>query len=686
VRREGARGRLQGAGCRVQGVGKIMARNQSREIDRRAWICLSVVLLMSFLEATGALACKDFDKASNSRWRTEIRDGVSWLITPCGDPFFSIGINVLTGGADERYVKGRTWYSWATFYPNFDMWLLATRVRLRDWGFNSAGGWSLPMEASRLPTTPNLELGRNSTFHWFDPFHPETESRMRAMAHELVKPYRGNPRRIGYYSDNEVGWWNGALFVYYIQKPATSHTKQKLVDMLRDHYKDDWSWFSRDFEVSRGIRSFDDLARTGGTTAMIRPGGEGIQAVRKWTKVIAGHYYRLVHDALRNADPDALVLGDRLPIYYDPMAVRAMAPYVDVISTNYNVDSPDGWIAHYFFDGLRQLTGDKPVLISEWFFAAQENRTGNRNNGHLMTVQTQAERARGAETAIRRFATEPRIVGLHWFMYWDHPKGGRMDGEDYNFGLVDIDDRPYEELTEALSRANRDAVKTHRAVPVTDPKPSEGTLLIPKAAIDPRDKHLGDWPKERALLPPLVASLDEVPFGEFYLAWDDRGINLAMIAMDYQDAELMAYEGDYPIDEAFRVHWGVDVGKGGRQFTLYVIPPSRDEDVGKDAYKMYARLCAKGEGAACEPVPGSVTTYFGSDQPRIVVELSLPWQAMGLEAPPTDGQLRMEIAATAFHRSRWMSLSGLPPEQAMRDRGSWRQANLQPKRSLPGAE
>ena len=34
------------------------------------------------------------------------------------------------------------------------------------------------------------------------------------------------------------------------------------------------------------------------------------------------------------------------------------------------------------------------------------------------------------------------------------PKGGRPDGEDYNFGLVDIDDRPYEALVDAFSRVN----------------------------------------------------------------------------------------------------------------------------------------------------------------------------------------------------------------------------------------
>ena len=37
-----------------------------------------------------------------------------------------------------------------------------------------------------------------------------------------------------------------------------------------------------------------------------------------------------------------------------------------------------------------------------------------------MTVQTQAERARG-RAAAQEFARLPQLVGLHWFQYYDHP-------------------------------------------------------------------------------------------------------------------------------------------------------------------------------------------------------------------------------------------------------------------------
>jgi len=233
---------------------------------------------------------------------------------------------------------------------------------------------------------------------------------------------------------------------FYSAKPANSFTKQRWVELVSRHYTGDWSRFAADFLPPAGVASWEALLATTERTRM-RPGGAGINVVREWTGIVADHYYTLAERAIRAADPDALYFGDRLPIYYDPAAVRAMAPHVDAIAANYNVDSGDGWIADYFFDGLRRLSGGKPVLISEWFFAACENRTGNRNNGHLMTVATQNERGIGAAAATLNFAAIPEIVGAHWFQYYDHPKGGRPDGEDYDFGLVDINDRPYQRLT-----------------------------------------------------------------------------------------------------------------------------------------------------------------------------------------------------------------------------------------------
>jgi hypothetical protein len=532
-----------------------------------------------------------------------------------------------------------------------------------------AGASSLPPDVLALPVIPDLELGRTARFHWVDPFDPATDERMFAAARRLVAPYKGSPFRIGYFSDNEVGWWNGALFAFYLKQAATNHTKQRLVALLRETYGDDWNRFTRDFVPPPGVASFADLLAHE-AIPYLRPGGDGIQVVRRWTGLVAERYYHLAHDALRAADPEALLFGDRLPIYYDPAAVRAMAPWVDAIATNYNVDSPDGWIARYYFDGLRRLSGGRPVLVSEWFFAANENRTGNRNNGHLMTVATQAERARGAAAAAVRFARTPAIIGAHWFQYYDHPRGGREDGEDYDFGLVDIDDRPYAELVGALGRVNARVAEIHRAARAARPPRAE----LPWAAIDPDDRSLADWPKERALVA-LRAPAPEVPFGDLYVAWSRAGLSLATIAMDYHAPDLLPADADLPLEECFHVEWGIDAGHGPRRFTLYFVPPLAPPF--KLRYQMRPVLCRR-EGERCTPVPGAAVTYFGADQPRITAEVRIPWDALGVAGPPPHA-LRMALAATAFHRARWMSSSGRPPGAALTDPADWQRVTLQPR-------
>jgi len=622
-----------------------------------------------------ALACADYAKAPSTRW-TVVRDhDTAWLETPCGDRFFSLGVDVVDGGAQGEHL-GREHYDWRGTAPSLDDWAAKTGPRLADWGFNTAGAWSLPPQQLKMPSTINLELGRRAKFHWFDPFAPEAEQRLDDMATQLTAPFRDTPYRIGYFSDNEVGWWSGALFVFYSQKPAANYTKQRWVEMLRIFYGGDWQRFAADFVPPDGVGTWEGL-RDATRTTQLRPGGQGAAAVRRWTYIVARQYYELTARALHQADPNALFLGDRLPIYYDPDAVRAEAPYVDVISANYNVDSPEGWIAPYFFDGLRELSGGKPVLVSEWFYAAHENRTGNRNNGHLMTVDTQAQRAGGAAAAAAMFAAIPELVGLHWFQLYDYPLGGRADQEDYNFGLLDIRDRPYQELITALTQVNRTIPIIHGDAIADPPPPSPAPQPIPKAKVDFAIHSFIDWPKATAPLPPLTPAPGEIDFGQAMLSWSDKGLALATIGQDYYDLDLLAYDGAFPLSEAYRVELDVDAGPGPKRFTLYFIPPKTKV---KDHPPMAPKLCA---GAAsehrngdCPEVPGAETLYFGADQPRIAAEMRLPWSALGVKGPPADGKLRIEVSSTAWFRSRWMSLSGRPPRDGAANPEFWRDAVL----------
>jgi hypothetical protein len=283
-----------------------------------------------------------------------------------------------------------------------------------------------------------------------------------------------------------------------------------------------------------------------------------------------------------------------------------------------------------------------------------------------MTVQTQDERARGAAAAAIHFARQPTIVGAHWFQYYDHPRGGRSDdGEDYNFGLVDVDDRPYDELVDAFRRVNRELPAIHASA-----RPAETrTPAIPHASIDVDDRSLAEWPKDRALVGGLVAGGDDVPFADVLLAWDERGVALAVVGMDYHAPELLPHGVELPRSECFRVEWGIDAGRGARRFALRFVPPPAPASP-DDRYAMRVELCAT-DGSECASVPGGRAVYFGADQPRLVAEARIPWRSLGVSGTP-PASMRLALGITGFHRARWMSFDGRPPAEALRDPAAWR--------------
>ena len=527
------------------------------------------------------------------------------------------------------------------------------RRRLHQWGFNTAGAWSLPPAEIGLPSTPELELGRSVQFVWTDPFDPAIEPVVRRAAVEAVAPYRGNPLRIGYFSDNEIGWWNGPVFMAFLGYPPENHTKRRLVALLQAHYGSDWRAFCRDFVPAPQTASFDDLlaTRIGAASAARRRRHRGDPRVGRGTggAVLQRHARRVARRRSRGAlsrRPAADLLRPRRGARHGAV--------VDAISVNYNVDAADGWIAPYFFAGLRDLSGGKPVLITEWFYAAAENRSGNLNRtgapradaqqrisnnrnrtGHLMTVATQEERARGAGRAARLLAAVPNAIGVHWFQYTDEPPGGRADGEDYDFGLVDVDDRPYEGLVAALRDSNRmarqEAGPDRRAAATA----ARGETVLPRADIDAASENLADWPKAASLLP-MHAGPSEVPFGDVHLAWDERGLFLATISMDYYAPELLGPLRQFPRSEAFRIALAVDAGGGPQRVELRVVP-QEVVHTGLQETKLSfgAQVCRWQAGDGCAAVPGASAHYFGTalDQPRVILKAFVPWAQLGLAEP-----------------------------------------------------
>ena len=592
-------------------------------------------------------------------------------MTPCGNRFFSVGINGIDPSLGAQPARHSATHSEGAFH-DAPGWTEQTLGLLKEWGFNTAGSFSSDNLA--LPTIPELDLGWKSNFLWGDPFDPATAQRMRGAARDAVGVYKHAGKRIGYFSDNEVGWWSGALFRFYIAQPASNYTKRELIDLIRDYYGQDWRRFAEDFVLPAAISDFGKLLKSSGALVQMRSGRGGIGLIRRWTGVITGRYYQLVHDALREADPEALIFGDRLPPYYDQDAVRTMARYLDAIATNYDVDSPDGWIGHYYFDALRHLTGNKPILISEWYFSAKENRSGNLNNGYLMTVRSQDERARGAASAARYFARIPNIVGIHWFQYYDEPRGGRpLDGENYDFGLVDTGGQPYPQLVLALGAVNRSLGDVHRDSSTSVPPEDPNDIEIPEAVEDADEADPAQWFKDAALVKGLKASAPDTIFGDFFLAWTAQGLHLATVSMDYYDPAMVADAEQSRLQDAFRIDLGVDAGTGPHRFAVFVYPTGNAARTAD--FAMRVEVCERSSGR-CIRVPSAIATDLRSDHTRIRKEILLPWSALGLAGPPSTENFRFQLGATSFYGARWMSLTGEAPSRAMDDGAGWRTARL----------
>ena len=141
--------------------------------------------------------------AKGKGWSTADINGVRWLIDPQGKPFYSKGVDIVAPGAESQKSMAGHAFFWPNFCSSMNIWRADVGARLRKWGFNTLGGWSDRSPGIGLPLMVDLELGRSSQFHWFDPFDPQMGKITMQRARELTAPYRNLPQLIGYFSDNE---------------------------------------------------------------------------------------------------------------------------------------------------------------------------------------------------------------------------------------------------------------------------------------------------------------------------------------------------------------------------------------------------------------------------------------------------------------------------------------------------
>ncbi len=394
-------------------------------------------------------------------FRVSERNGIWWLVTPEGNAFLSKGVNHVNFRADTAPQLGYSPYERAvqSKYGSQEAWAKAVVERLRGWGFNTLGAWSSPSTFTQnMPYTINLGLAGRAGADWLkgavgDFFSNDFEKKMEAACQELCGPHAKDPWLLGYFTDNELRWgadWRGkqSLLEEYLRFPEGAAGRKAALEFLQQRYRDvaalNQAW-------GTNITRWEDLT---GREQITGDAARRDQAA--WQEAVARRYFMTCKGAIHKADSNHLILGCRFAGQAPDPVLRGLRDYVDVVSfNNYGQTTPVETLRSIY-----RLTG-RPMMLTEFSFKAMDSGLPN-TKGAGRPVATQADRADGFTRYVQGLIDLPFMVGFHWFEHADEPKEGRFDGENSNYGVVTIEDRPWDVLVKRMTEVN-DGLETRHA-------------------------------------------------------------------------------------------------------------------------------------------------------------------------------------------------------------------------------
>jgi len=411
------------------------------------------VLALACLIGSSSILCGE-----EGFFRVEQRSGVWWFISPSGALTLSIGVNnvsyrgdVIRGTSEHPYFENIS-----KIFPSKDAWAQAEMKRLESWGFNTIGSWSDPVLWGRtMPYAIILDIAARSGADWLkgvpvDVYSARFEDTARQIAEHECAPRSKDPQLIGYFSDNELRWgpdWRGKqnMLAMYLNLPADAPGRQHAIDFLKKRYSEQIGKLDRAWGVHAS--TFEDV-----------PSGAQTEAFREdnavFLEMVARRYFEVCAKAIHAADPNHLYLGAKFAGTPPDPVLRA-SHLTDVVSVDIYRFDPRPEVEHIY------KLAQRPVLVAEFAFRAQDSGLPN-TQGAGPKVPNQAARAAAYSNYVKWLESLPEAVGYHWFEWCDEPKQGRFDGENSNYGLVNIHDQPYTQFVKAVAKANEAAIRIHR--------------------------------------------------------------------------------------------------------------------------------------------------------------------------------------------------------------------------------
>ena len=473
--------------------------------------------------------------------------GTWWFVSPDGTPEFlnTVTTVVPRQGARDRGGAEFTSTDWDPTLPESErvnLWAAATVRRVKDAGFKGLGAWCHPgLHGQDVPMARDLNLAACVSPTNRRVFSPGWAADIEAGVRRQVEPLRDNRNLVGYYLDNELDWgdWSVGPWCYFDDLPQGDPNRQEVAAAVRSLWGSVED-FNRDWHAD--LKDWSDLE----TLPRLPRGSQAAyeKLYSAFLSRVALHYFRVTTALVRQHDPNHLILGIRFRGFAPPEVVRASRGYTDAQSINYY--PADAKLDREMFRMMTESSG-QPVIVSEFAFHALDGRSGNRNTvGFIAQVPDQQARADGYRLLTSRLARVPYVIGADWFQWMDEPPSGRgHDGEDVNFGIVDIDDRPYESLVQAVRETTPLLNGLHggSAAGPQDDVWRDGAYPRPAAAAPFLDKpvrvngELSDWPataKITGVRPTGTVGLERLSVSapNVYLGWTPEGVYVGLEVFD----------------------------------------------------------------------------------------------------------------------------------------------------------
>ena len=371
-------------------------------------------------------------------FRTEKIDGKWWFIDPDGYLFLSVGsdcinASVRTSTRNRAFIfehlqdtGGNADFYRANLIQRYGAdnvsseWVNTAVRRMNAWGINTVANWSSAeiYNSGKVPfvlSLPGLQLNRG-VMGLPDIYNPQYAEDIDRAIGEMAQRYKDNPWLLGYFVGNEQPW------------PGQE-------DVLCDRIIN-----GNDSPIKKELMIW------------LEKNGDSLDSKRAFVYDTFDKFLGLVNKTLKKHDPNHLNLGMRFGGHTTNELLAITGKHFDVFSFNCYQMQP----SLDFMKRIDEVTG-LPIIIGEYHFGVPARGMA----AGIVQVADYRERGNAYRYYNEQGYSHPSLIGAHWFQWIDQANTGRGDGENYNIGLVDITDRPYPEMVNAMKITHKRLYQIH---------------------------------------------------------------------------------------------------------------------------------------------------------------------------------------------------------------------------------